>query len=112
MYVPSFHWLLVSLIYKGEYAECRSVPSQVHKSCKQAEMGSEWCQHQHRVQQCGQLNIVSQLRIFNPPHYWQQEEDTGQLHARSCSIILIVKLRRGSGKDWQGMAVKAKGLKA
>ena len=24
----------------------------------------------------------------------------------------IVKLRRGSGKDWQGMAVKAKGLKA
>ena len=25
---------------------------------------------------------------------------------------LIVKLRRGSGKDRQGMAVKAKGLKA
>ena len=24
----------------------------------------------------------------------------------------IVKLRRGSGKDWQGMAPKAKGLKA
>ena len=24
----------------------------------------------------------------------------------------IVKLRQGSGKDWQGMAVKAKGLKA
>ena len=24
----------------------------------------------------------------------------------------IVKLRRGSGKDWQGMAVKAKGVKA
>ena len=34
-------------------------------------------------------NIVSQLRIFNPPHYWQQEEDTGQLHARSRSNILI-----------------------
>ena len=28
------------------------------------------------------------------------------------SINLIVKLRQGSGKDWQGMAVKAKGLKA
>ena len=27
-------------------------------------------------------------------------------------IIIIVKLRRGSGKDRQGMAVKAKGLKA
>ena len=25
---------------------------------------------------------------------------------------IIVKLRRGSGKDWQGMALKAKGLKA
>ena len=24
----------------------------------------------------------------------------------------IVKLRQGSGKDWQGMAVKVKGLKA
>ena len=24
----------------------------------------------------------------------------------------IVKLRRGSGKDWQGMAPKAEGLKA
>ena len=24
----------------------------------------------------------------------------------------FVKLRRGSGKDWQGMAPKAKGLKA
>ena len=24
----------------------------------------------------------------------------------------IVKLRQGSGKDWQGMAPKAKGLKA
>ena len=27
--------------------------------------------------------------LFNPPHYWQQEEDTGQLHARSRSNILI-----------------------
>ena len=27
-------------------------------------------------------------------------------------IFVIVKLRRGLGKDWQGMAVKAKGLKA
>ena len=26
--------------------------------------------------------------------------------------VFIVKLRQGSGKDWQGMAVKAKGLKA
>ena len=24
----------------------------------------------------------------------------------------VVKLRQGSGKDWQGMALKAKGLKA
>ena len=28
------------------------------------------------------------------------------------SEICIVKLRQGSGKDWQGMAVKVKGLKA
>ena len=28
------------------------------------------------------------------------------------SSRVIVKLRRGSGKDWQGMAPKAKGLKA
>ena len=29
-----------------------------------------------------------------------------------CKCINIVKLRQGSGKDRQGMAVKAKGLKA
>ena len=40
-------------------------------------------------------NIVSQLRIFNPPHYWHQEEDTGQLHARSCSIIYILLYAAG-----------------
>ena len=27
-------------------------------------------------------------------------------------ILSVVKLRQGSGKDWQGMALKAKGLKA
>ena len=27
-------------------------------------------------------------------------------------LFNVVKLRRGSGKDWQGMVVKAKGLKA
>ena len=26
--------------------------------------------------------------------------------------VAVVKLRQGSGKDWQGMALKAKGLKA
>ena len=26
--------------------------------------------------------------------------------------VNVVKLRQGSGKDWQGMAVKEKGLKA
>ena len=31
---------------------------------------------------------------------------------RHSLTIPIVKLRRGSGKDRQGMAVKAKGLKA
>ena len=30
----------------------------------------------------------------------------------ALDIYLFVKLRRGSGKDWQGMALKAKGLKA
>ena len=30
----------------------------------------------------------------------------------SCKMENIVKLRQGSGKDRQGMAVKAKGLKA
>ena len=28
------------------------------------------------------------------------------------AIMKIVKLRQWSGKDWQGMALKAKGLKA
>ena len=28
------------------------------------------------------------------------------------NIVVFVKLRQGSGKDRQGMAVKAKGLKA
>ena len=34
------------------------------------------------------------------------------LNGGSVQPSLIVKLRQGSGKDWQGMAVKAKGLKA
>ena len=33
------------------------------------------------------------------------------LYTASLSAV-FVKLRQGSGKDWQGMAVEAKGLKA
>ena len=48
---------------------------------------------------------------------WFLFRDNGN-HCRLLEIILkklktlFVKLRQGSGKDWQGMAVKAKGLKA
>ena len=35
-----------------------------------------------------------------------------QRGSRMHAMLQIVKLRRGSGKDWQGMAPKAKGLKA
>ena len=34
------------------------------------------------------------------------------IHKVTTNVSIIVKLRRGSGKDRQGMAVKAKGLKA
>ena len=36
----------------------------------------------------------------------------GQFLRQQCSFGTIVKLRQGSGKDRQGMAVKAKGVKA
>ena len=36
----------------------------------------------------------------------------GEVDITIITYIIIVKLRQGSGKDWQGMAVKAKGLKA
>ena len=42
--------------------------------------------------------------------YQQDARKTKQL--TEGKILDIVKLRRGSGKDWQGMAPKAKGLKA
>ena len=35
-----------------------------------------------------------------------------ELVSKIYFLCEIVKLRQGSGKDWQGMAVKAKGLKA
>ena len=46
-----------------------------------------------------------------------EEEDIAQIGEESVEVyhlnlIYIVKLRRGSGKDRQGMAPKAKGLKA
>ena len=37
---------------------------------------------------------------------------TNKVQNRQTVVVDIVKLRRGSGKDRQGMAVKAKGLKA
>ena len=46
----------------------------------------------------------------------EKEEIIGLPKTQGCryktNLVLIVKLRQGSGKDWQGMAVKAKGLKA
>ena len=42
--------------------------------------------------------------------------DSARRHAQQHKLRRqgdnIVKLRQGSGKDWQGMAVKVKGLKA
>ena len=35
-----------------------------------------------------------------------------KLDLQFASSEVFVKLRQGSGKDWQGMAVKEKGLKA
>ena len=41
-----------------------------------------------------------------------EEEGNNDDNAVNAVLFSVVKLRRGSGKDWQGMEVKAKGLKA
>ena len=90
MYVPSFHWLLVSLIYKGEYtlsvgvSPARSI-NPANKLRWAASGANTIAQGAAAVRH---PNIVSQRRFFNPPHYWQQEEDTGQLHAQSSPAVL------------------------
>ena len=61
---------------------------------------------------------------FNTGNYWddsvRRKEPSTRLAKLGCllvmkiveSVQIFVKLRQGSGKDWQGMAIKAKGLKA
>ena len=43
------------------------------------------------------------------PNFWC---DFSWLSSQYTYCVIIVKLRQGSGKDRQGMALKAKGLKA
>ena len=48
-----------------------------------------------------------------PMHEWYQETLITNLgYIKDIFLLPIVKLRQGSGKDRQGMALKAKGLKA
>ena len=52
-------------------------------------------------------NPVNALMIGN-----EEEEEVNLTDVTLVSDDNFVKLRRGSGKDWQGMASKAKALKA
>ena len=71
---------------------------------------------QHRV------DTISTQHTVTPPHgtgykYKSNDNDSAQTHFVTKLLLkivhhIIVKLRRGSGKDWQGMALKVKGLKA
>ena len=57
--------------------------------------------------------IISSLDLFRFCHEMQKNRVKGLKRVLSILVLLyIVKLRRGSGKDWQGMALKVKGLKA
>ena len=59
----------------------------------------------------------SKLEMFIRSHIiFCSERCAFQISAAAVSVVelsmMIVKLRQGSGKDGQGMALKAKGLKA
>ena len=65
----------------------------------------------------GAYNILVWFAKKYPELYINDDTKETVLHyaAAQVSVLLseyIVKLRQGSGKDRQGMAVKAKGLKA
>ena len=61
---------------------------------------------------CPGLSVSSEDRCSGSPG-WSKTDGMGCGHRRSFShFCYIVKLRQGSGKDRQGMALKAKGLKA
>ena len=51
--------------------------------------------------------IISKCRMQDCVVQGEQRDPS-----KICEVLIFVKLRRGSGKDWQGMALKVKGLKA
>ena len=54
---------------------------------------------------------MERITLFRIEVFSEKKKDT-YFVSRQQRIEIIVKLRQGSGKDWQGMAVKVKGLKA
>ena len=55
------------------------------------------------------FRVLQLLLLLCPGHHGNLN-----ISASDCMIYenIVVQLRQGSGKDWQGMAVKAKGVKA
>ena len=61
------------------------------------------------------LNLCSQEKcvIIAPGRLAPPSEEAGECaNSLVHHCVSIVKLRRGSGKDWLGLAPKAKGVKA
>ena len=59
------------------------------------------------------LRLMRLMRPMNDDLSGDLRSEFKQQNKKKLNIkVFIVKLRQGSGKDWQGMAVKAKGLKA
>ena len=54
---------------------------------------------------------MERITLFRIAVFSEKKKDT-YFVSRQQRIEIIVKLRQGSGKDRQGMAVKVKGLKA
>ena len=58
------------------------------------------------------LPSLQQQRYYHGCGYYYNNDEVVSCKLYIEETVFVVKLRRGSGKDWQGMASKAKGLKA
>ena len=97
---------IISIIKGYDYESVKYIrweTFRVNTSYMTADCQSNWCSNDVLWKQ----NDVWKLSSDCCWSLWE-----GWLFPISLFMCLIVKLRRGSGKDRQGMAVKAKGLKA
>ena len=58
------------------------------------------------------LPSLQQQRYYHGCGYYYNNDEVVSCKLYIEETVFVVKLRRGSGKDWQGMASKAKGLKS